>query len=286
MFRQVEITEIFPSIRISTVLAIAGCGWVLEVTGRFAQKSRHILPASQVARRVKYSVLFRGTFYIGVPYCEYHECTEEVFERIDVVHPISPENGELRVRDEHSRESDQSSDQHRNEESGRWRVGGVSGNELRHPGVEHLIEEHREDDGSSGSWGKIEPGCRIPATPEDHRTNNEIRQLRDDLTDAEDDPRIEFCLLLSLFEDISIRDEFRLRLNHDSRRNEDEIEKGELLLIMALNATYHSVLQIRVLVAYIPVTEPDEKRDDDMEHDFVHDILSVTEELHSATLRP
>jgi len=77
--------------------------------------------------------------------------------------PVLPENGELTVRDEDSRECHQDCDDHRDQEGGKWCIWRVGSDELgcsvspsltetlTDSSIEHLVEEHGQEDGSRSS---------------------------------------------------------------------------------------------------------------------------------------
>lgn len=83
-----------------------------------------------------------------------------------------------------------------------------------------------------------------PAAPEKSGADDQVRELCHDLADAEDHPRVGLCFLLPLLEDVAIGDELGLRLDHDSRSDENKVEQRK-----------HASLQIGVRVAYFPVTD-------------------------------
>lgn len=65
----------------------------------------------------------------------------------------------------------------------------------------------------------------LPAAPEKSGADNQVRELCDDLADAEDYPRVGLCFLLPFLEDVAVGDELRLRLNHDSGSDENKVEQ-------------------------------------------------------------
>ena len=81
-----------------------------------------------------------------------------------------------------------------------------------------------------------------PAAPKQYGAEHKPRQLSDDLSDTEHLPRVKLGLFLSFLEDVSVCDEFRLRLHHDAGSNKYEVEQSK-----------HPVLEIGVSVSDVPV---------------------------------
>jgi hypothetical protein len=66
-----------------------------------------------------------------------------------------------------------------------------------------------------------------PAAPKETSAEHKVGEFGDNLGDTKHHPRIRLGLLFALLEDIAIRNEFRLSLDHDSRSDKDKVKEGK-----------------------------------------------------------
>lgn len=130
--------------------------------------------------------------------------------RVEIVHPISPKLLNLTIWNEDTAEGNQSTDEERIDERGEDSVGCVCGDELAHPGVNHLVDQHDEEDCSRFIAIGREAAGIIEADEIKHRADAKIWNLGNDVTSDKGGPRIHLRFLLADFEKVPSFDEERL----------------------------------------------------------------------------
>ena len=96
----------------------------------------------------------------------------EVAYGIEIVHPISPESRDLVVRDQHTTERYQGTDEQRVDQSGEHGVWRICGDELADTGVDEFVHDADEEHCTSlvGFQGLSGENSEVPTTPIEQST--------------------------------------------------------------------------------------------------------------------
>lgn len=87
----------------------------------------------------------------------------------------------------------------------------VPTDKLAHASVQELVEDHFQEHGTGGVAVQVETSGRVPTSPEEHGTDEEVWHLCNDFAKAENLPRVKLCLLFTGLKNVSVGDKLEER---------------------------------------------------------------------------
>lgn len=163
----------FASSRRTRIHEVGRPAKALEIHGQ-------ILAARLPVRRIKNCEFRLLTHDLLIPQRKREKPTHEVRERIQVVHPVSPEFGNLGIRNEHAAEVRQHGDDQGVDEAGSDGVGRIGRDELTHARVHEFVDEHDEKDGTGAGAVRGEADGVVEADEVEDGADYEVDEFADD----------------------------------------------------------------------------------------------------------